>query len=346
MRRVAAIGICLLLGTSAMASATPSAASARRTAANATLVTRAERLLARGRSGPAIALLRRAYARAPSLMLAHKLGAALWPEQGQMLDVKASAREQQSLSKRAHELMQLVDALPLATGADEQAVLRELWRRRASAQAWLGDLSGAIASLQERGTRDDDESARGLRRVAALAVQRDDLIAAELALLTARNFSPAATELSTDLAAVLLAQGRADESIPLWQERLKRDQNDLDARRDLAGALLGAGRGAEALQLLEAARAACDAAKNCAIEAARVALELGEPRKAIARLTGHFHADYVEAQFVLADAHARLGEAERAREAYARILEQRPGNLRARDNLRALEGRPQESRGD
>ena len=351
MRQVAVIGLCFWLSVSSIAQAAPSAA------ANAELVTRAERLLARGYSKQALVLLRRAYARAPSLALALKLASALLPDPGRSLHIKvpvgkaspsrkeSMARETGMLREQARELVQLVDNLPLSASFEDQPLLRKLWRRRAWAQAWVGDFAGAVSSLRERGGSQDGESSRYLRSVAALAVRHDDLRAAEEGLRAARSFMPQDTELAADLAALLLAQGRAEESIPLWQEALRKNEQDLEARRDLASALLAAGRGAEAWQLLEAQRAACDVATNCAIEAARAALELGEPQTAVARLTGPFAGNVVEAQFVLADAHTRLGAWQQAREAYARILALKPSNVRARENLRALEESAQETQG-
>ncbi len=335
--RAAAIGLCLVLCMSTSVHAAPSGAT------HSELVARADRLLERGRTARALVLLRRAYARSASLSVALKLARVLVPDPGESLQIKVTLREQHVRTQQALELMRLVDALPVAASKDEQPLLRELWRRRAWAQAWCGDFAGAVVSLRERGGRSDAESARALRSVASLALLRDDLQVAENALRAAYSFTPEDGVLASDLAAVLLVQGRADESIPLWEQRLRGQPDDLEARRDLSSALLAAGRGADAVSLLEAERAVCDAARNCAIEAARAALESGDSNRAIERLAGTFAGDAIEALLVLADAHTRLGARERAREAYARILEQNPGHVRARENLRALEQRLQES---
>lgn len=335
MRLVLAV-VCMVCCMSSVAHATPAARTAE-------LVTRADRLLSRGRTTQALVLLRRAYGRAPSVTLAHKIASALLPEPETLLHIQALTRDRASIETRAEELVQLVDALPAATTAEEREQVSELWRRRAWAQAWLGRGELAVSTLRERGGYGDTHTLRYLRGVAALMVSMGDLPSAEEALEVARRFLPDDGTLTSELAAILLAQGRAEDAIPLWEALLHKDANNLDVRRDLAGALLAAGRGAEAVALLEAAKEACDAAPPCAIEAARASLEMGDAQAAVARLEKPMANDKVEALLLLADAHTRLKAWQQAREAYAQVLVLKPNHVRARENLRALEARVQET---
>ena len=336
MWRVVTIGLCLVLCATEQAQAVPHAQ------ANAALRARAERLLARGRNAQAATLLQRAYTRAPTLELALKLARASLPEPDGLLQLQPSGPKRSNLDERALTVLALVDALPAPSSAADQQALRDLFRLRAWALALRDDFAGATAALRERGARGDAQSARYLRGVATLAALKDDLASAESALLVARNFMPEDADLAGDLGAVQLAQGRAEEASIVWEERLRLDVR-LDAKRDLASALLAAGRAKEAWLLLEAERAACDAAPDCALEAARAALELGDHQASANRLAGTFVADPITTQFLLADALTRMGAKQRAREAYGRILAIKPANVRASENLRALDEPAQES---
>jgi len=323
---VLGLGLCLWLQANAALALGPR---------ESELVARADRAYAQGHTARSLLLLRRAQTRAPTdVPLTLKLVAQLLPNPRSPSRVGLPAKD------APLEALRLLDALSetdVAMDSTEQRLHAQL---RAWALSLQGNFSEAVYALRERGSMGDAETAHWLQSVAALAVEHEDLVAAEEAVRAARRFLPNDPVLMSDLAALLLAQGLTESSLPLWEARFGLDPQNLEARRDLASAWLLAGRARQAHTLLEEVREACDAAPNCALESARAALEMGEPKLAIARLAADFSGDAMEALFMLGDAHTRLGAMPRARKAYEQILRQKPGNLRALENLRALSNDP------
>lgn len=304
------------------------------------LVERAEKLLVKGHRPRALQLLRQAQLRAPSdVPLTLRLVELLLPD-------PQPPKAPPSVSDAAlQQALALLTNLTTSEAPLDAAQQRNHAELLAWAHALQGDFSAAVYGLRERGSLGDTQVTTWLRRVAALAIWRGDLDAAEEAVRAARRMLPEDDELMGDLASILLAQGRTEEALPLFEARFARDPSQLSARRDLAGAWLAAGKPSDAYTLLEAEREACDAAEHCALEAARAALEMGEPQLAVTRLAADFAGDGIEALFLLADAHLRLGAKARARKAYEQILRERPGHPRALENLRALDESAPESHG-
>ncbi|HEY6878933.1 MAG TPA: hypothetical protein VI299_12975, partial [Polyangiales bacterium] len=155
---------------------------------------------------------------------------------------------------KAAELLKHVD--------DE--VDRRVGLHAAVAAAALGQRERGLALLRASLQRQDPESARCARQVAALFVRAEALAEATLALELANEAMPQDEALRADLARLWLARGLVDRALPLLAERFALSTAALPARLDLAYALAADGRADEALALLAPAREACDHDTSCA----------------------------------------------------------------------------------
>lgn len=214
---------------------------------------------------------------------------------------------------------------------------RALWLAKANAQVRLGRLSEALTTLSAAGAQDTDAAAL-LRSLSAASAEAGDLQLANRALRIARRVMPQDVEITIDLAAIHSALGQPERAIPLLLDVLRVSRAHLGAMRMLGGTLMGAGREAEAMTVLDdvasRTRAASDHLRSAwaAYEAADhvVALELAES----ARTAG---ADPVEVDRIVGFSAAALGEDERARAALERVLTANPGDARARAALTQIQ---------
>lgn len=291
---------------------------------------RAERAADRGRMAEARRIWRRAARRAPedgraAIALAGALPHA--PEE--------VAQAPERIRDQADEARRLLDAhLEVASGEAKEAR-----RARAWTSAVLGEHERAIEAVAGIAGLQDQESAALLRRLATLAALRDDLAAAERALLAAHRALPQESGILSDLGAVELARGHPERAVERFARVLGRAPSDLGARRDLAGALVAAGRAEEALPLLSAAVEAHPEEPELRIELARAALEAGRPRvaerearAAIAELP----PDDARAHTTLGEALAAASRHDGARAAFEEALRRDPDDARARMGLESL----------
>ncbi len=254
----------------------------------------------------------------------------LAPADPERLSRAASAAD--DAAKKLLDVVIRADAQGLALTPQQRHTL-EL--RRAWAEAQLGHAEPAVQRIMALGPP-DAESVRWVRAVASVAIAREDLRAAEHALV--RVFACCAEDpnAAVDLAMLRIARGKPREAIPLLQRRLAAVPDDLDARRNLASALRAAGVPAEAHALLEAARDACDAEDGCVLDAARALLEMGDPAAASARLRSGRVSDRVQLWLLRADARLGSGDLRGAERAYAEVLTLAPGHPRATEALKVL----------
>jgi tetratricopeptide (TPR) repeat protein len=204
------------------------------------------------------------------------------------------------------------------------------------AEALLGRPREGLARLSSAAARQDPESARCARALAALAVEQGQLELACDALALAAEVLPQDASTRAELARLWLARGRSDRALPLLAERFASSTAALPARRDLAYALAADGRAGEALSLLLPARDACEADAPCALAAARIALEADRFDDAEHFLTARLSRDPqdLDALHALADLHTRARRPAQARAAYQQILQLRPNDVRATQALR------------
>ena len=247
-----------------------------------------------------------------------------------------SARVLELLTKRAREVLGQLSRVTLSPDYDESARLAAL--HVAWAAALVERYDESLSAVRTAGRLQDAASLCCLRLVVSAAARRDELEVAEQALQLARQFVPQDLTTMSELARVLLARGRAHEAVSLLTERLTITPDELGARRDLAYALTADGRAREALSVLTHARAACELSDDCALEAARIALEAGLPDDAAQFAARQLQRapDDLEALYVSADAQAERGLFAEARETWRRVLSLRPDSLRAKQALAQL----------
>lgn len=216
--------------------------------------------------------------------------------------------------------------------------------RRAAAVALAAALALAAGGILATVHRADAQAdrVRTLVERAARAVRDRDLEAARRFVGEAARLAPTPDRLR-DLGAVELARGDTEAALRAFAEAARRAPDDLDAQRDHAGALLAAGRGAEAVRVLTDVRAACPEAPRCALDLARAALEAGRAELALAAAEdalGGSPAGDPEPAWLVGRARAALGDRDGARAAFREVLARRPGDPRATRALEALGGGP------
>jgi len=219
--------------------------------------------------------------------------------------------------------------------------------RAARLRAWAAALAGEHAEAIERASAaaglQDRESAALLRRLATLAVLRQDLPSARRALIGAHRAMPQESATLSDLGAVELALGRPGAAVERFARVLGRRPDDLLARRDLAGAMVAAGRAEAAVEILTQAAAAHPGDIDLRLELAHAALEAGDhamaeraARAAIERSAN----DDGRGHTVLGAALTAQGRREDARAAFEEALRRDPGDVRARQGLESASGEP------
>lgn len=298
----------------------------------ARLLAQADTLAERGRSRQAWRQLRRASRRAgaedgrPAIALGELLPSEPRDPEAPWPDRAIEARD---------ALEAFLEAAPNAEDAPQAARLRS-W-----ATALAGDHQAAIERAAGAIGLQDRESSALLRRLATLAVRRDDLHAARRALLAAHRAWPQGSDILSELGAVELALGRPGDAVERFGRILGRDPTDLDARRDLAGALVAAGRPEAAVELLSSATSAHPGEVDLWLELAWAAIEARAPEtaeRAAHRAIDALSADDGRGHTALGTALAARGQTEAAAAAFDEALRRDPDDLRARqgrDTLRA-----------
>jgi Flp pilus assembly protein TadD len=295
----------------------------------------------RGREAAAAALFRRAMSRAPSdprpLVALASLVLPDDPNDREAIEPSAAVqRDAADLAARAASVVVPGDRTDPAQRALSGAI-RTLgpW-----ATALTGDHRSAIDLAALSAGRLDDVAATNLRRLAALACRRHDLGAADRALAAAIHADPTDVDLVTDLAAVRLARGRADDALRLFFEAERRRPGDEAIARDVAGALLAAGRVSEGVARFAAIADGAPDDPRAHLDLSRALLDAGDgegaSRAARAALALAAEAD-PEPALVLAAARILLSDPSGARAAFAEALRRDPGNVRARAGLSGLD---------
>lgn len=241
-------------------------------------------------------------------------------------------------SARAERVRDAVDTFLEASPRHGEAP--RLGRLRAWAAALAGDHLAAIERASGAAGLQDRASADLLRDLATLAVIRRDLDAARRALLAALRAYPQGNGVLGDLGAVELALGRPNRAVERFGRILGRHPEDLDVRRDLAGALVAAGRAEAAVALLTRAIPRYgDEAPELHLDLAHAALEASDAtvaERAARAAIEHLAEDDGRGHTALGAAFAaqrRRGDAEAA---FAEALRRDPDDLRARHGLAAL----------
>lgn len=299
------------------------------------LLQRAQWLVEHGQSQRAVGLLRRAMQAAPEsptpvarfaeLVLPDVSDARAWtPDAGLIAEANTvldaiehvAQRDDTGVGDRAESLYaQRIWALALAQS------------HTVAIEAWLG--------REVRLSRDHAELGR---KLAALAIRRGDLEAARRALVACVGFNGEDSSLRSDLAAVELARGNGREALVLFRDVAVAQPGDLNAQRDLAGALLTEGDAITAMGLLRAT-AGCNALCDCALELTRAALAAQDADVAV-EAAGHAlracTIDDPEPALWLATAEHLAGHTSQAMTAYRLALQRDPHSQRAQEALRAL----------
>lgn len=317
------------LSSQAAAQDPPASVSADRTLER--WLTKAERDHAAGRTGTALATWWRATQRAPRDPRAPlRLAERLLPETLETPCDDANRAD----AARLRTLLETVAEAP----AIEPTVRQLLMLRAAFAQAVAGDETGAVTALATRCGRLDAASASLLRALAASAVRRSRLAAAEAALDDALRCAGPGDALYADRGAVRLARGRTAEAIDDFREVVRLRPGDRDALRDLAGALLAAGRTRDALTLYDDLAAGTPDDASLRLDAARAALQSRALPRAIesALIAARLAPRDAEPALVVAAAYLALGDRAAAILAYEDALRRNSSETRAFEGLRAL----------
>jgi tetratricopeptide (TPR) repeat protein len=290
----------------------------------------ADRAAQRGQERRAWTLWQRAARRAPADERAVLRMASTLP-----VDASEVARAPEPVRARAQLVQTALDA-HFAANASPSPEARQ---RHAWTTAILGDHATAIDAIAARAGRQDAAAAEWLRRLAALAVHREDLVAAHRALLAAHRALPVDGGVLSDLGAVELALGRPAAAIERFTRVLGGRPDDLDARRDLAGAMVAAGRADEAVALLAPAVDTHPDVVDVRVELGRAALEAGQWLRAeqVARgLMDALPPTDPRGPSLLGEALAGQRRAREAEDAFRDALRRDPEDLRAQRGLAAL----------
>lgn len=186
----------------------------------------------------------------------------------------------------------------------------------------------------------DPENLVGLDGVARTARIRGDLPAAEAALRKAHAVAPDRMSTAFNLGQLLVVAGKGEEAERMLKtaSRLAAAESPTPAAPNIALAYLYLSTGRPALAQAEAERAkALDPGAEPRMLAGAARLELGDLRGADTELRAALaiDPDYVPARGELGRVQARAGQYALAAESFKAVLEQEPGNARARENLRA-----------
>jgi len=255
----------------------------------------------------------------------------------------APAEPSDTWRERAREASAALDAFITAAPADPNT--GQAGRLRSWAIALGGDHDTAIEAAASSVGLQDRAANELLRRLATLAVVREDLPAARAALLGAHRAMPQDSVVLSDLGAVELALGQPESAAERFARVLGRHPDDLNARRDLAGALVAAGRPESAVEILTRAARAHPGVLALWLELSHAAREAAEP--AIAERAARSAVDLTQAgdgraHTALGFALAALDRRDEARSAFEEALRRDEREFRASQGLSAL-SRPESS---
>ncbi len=320
---------------SCVALASPLHAQTPRTRSNGVLLARAEWLLAHQRPAHAVAMLRRAIEREPRDPTAiQKLAQLVLPA----FDDPRAITPDEALQRDAQFVIEAINRLAERDDSGVGDRADRLFAEHVTALVFARSLQDAVTLWSARDVRLDRTHADLGRRLAALAVARNQLPLAQRILeLCLRSNAEDAT-LRSDLAAVALAQGRIREAVVLFREVAVAQPESLDAQRDLAGALLAEGDALTAMGLLHAARA-CTAVCDCALELIRTAIAARQHAIAIEAAGDALRrcdAGDPEPLLWLAFSEQQAGHPLQAKAAYRAALRRDPQSARAQAGLAGL----------
>jgi Flp pilus assembly protein TadD len=292
---------------------------------------RAGRLAKNRRTDAAFRELERAFRRAPT---ERRLVAAL--SSLALPDGPSTAAPQRSRERaRVERLRALLETVPASA---EDAVRRSVALSHASAIALLGNHRDAIDEIARAQHTYDPEASRVMRAIAALAIARDDLESAELALDTARRADGTDLALLVEIGRLALARGRPESAVIVFREALTRDPQSASVRRALAGAVLQSGDPSQAAALFRTLAEEEPSSARAHLDLSRALLEGRRYDRAsrAARRALELDAADPEPAIVLGTALARLRRTADARAAFEEALRRRPGEPRAESALEAL----------
>lgn len=298
-------------------------------AENERILARAELAFKRGKRPQGLALLRNAYSRRldDQALLARLMEALLGD---QPCPVGRDLSEAEKLSAKIEE----------PDDASQRAAYRHVRMLRAVVDACLGQVTSPALEDSLRDARNGDLDARAtLPRLGLIYVRARSLHAAERWFAVSYELAPEDLNVGRDYASLLLALGRSHEAARVLSASHRRAPTDLALRRDYAGALTAAGLAEEALALLDVVHEPCAALPACAAQAARIALEAGQPERALTWAEQALEGSRSVVPLLLArgDAFARLGRRDDARSAYQRVLALDPTHNRAKQALATLD---------
>lgn len=301
------------------------------------LLSRADAAAARGRGASARRLRLRALDRSDPEDGRAALALAAALPTAPAAPLSSGEADRAHAARVAEALDAFVSTLPRSAARGETG--READRARAWARALAGNLDAAIEQAAGAAGLQDRQSAALLRRLATTAALTDRLHAARRALEAAHRAWPQDNDILSELGAVTLALGAPQLAVEHYQRILGRRPDDLETRRDLAGALVAAGQADAAAALLADALARHDDV-DLRLELAHAALEAGDAalaerasRDAIERLPEDDGRGHSVLGAALA-ARQRRGE---ARVAFREALRRDDDDLRARQGLAALD---------
>jgi tetratricopeptide (TPR) repeat protein len=298
-------------------------------------IARADALAAAGRRRPALALLRRAVARDPADPRAPlRLATLLLPAEPAAAAAPGSAERETAVEVSA------MLAHTLAAAPDGEATA-ELRLAQAWADAVAGDHRDGIEGAGAAAGLLDTHAAALLRRLAALAVHRHDLVAADRALELARRADAADVSLLADHATVRLARGLPAGAAAILRDALERRPGDVDLRRALGAALLAAGDETGAITVLSRLARERPDDLRAQLELAQASLEIGDPvraERAARQALPRSEASDARASVLLGLALAAQQRTAEARQAFQDALRRDPDDPRAREGLAALSG--------
>lgn len=299
----------------------------------------AEAQIAQGRTDLGIRTLRKALRVAPlDLRLAARMLELLVPTKAHDISFPLSKRVATSC-RDAMRLTSSVTAHAVNAPMEREArdpdahlfVLRSSWVSAVcvSPRVAIEDLSRVAIHLEPT-------LADMLQELAVLAAKQDDLETVEGALLAARRVSLDTVGITTQLAALRMAQGRASDAAALYREALQRVPRDITLRADLAGALLAAGRTDQALALYRDLASQAPNEVGAQLLLTRALLQTGDARSAVdtaTRASAFAQPTDAEPFLLLGSAWSVLHDDAQSRAAYEEALRRDPGNALARSAL-------------
>ncbi len=276
--------------------------------------------------GQTLDLLGRAYAllgRTPEAVDTFKKANAASPQDPQILTHLASSEMQAGDPNRAAAALEKsIEIAPQQPNTAEALV---------AAALAAGDMDRAEQALNRLRAQAGETEAVGIL-TGMLRLGRLDLDGGRAAFAATLKQFPDSTNAKLNLAKVLILQSRRAEGDVLLREILAKDPTNLPALNTSVQLLMQDGQFPQAIQLLEAARAA--APKNLTFTAmiADVMVRSGDPRRAVAMLQAMRSTEELPPMLLatLARAQGAAGLVDESKNTYRDVLKVTPGDLDVR----------------